>query len=72
MKGKNSLEEKKKQLDILETQLEEAYHILGKRTQEFVETESTTINKLVDEIVDVKQSIVAINNKEEWKEEDND
>ena len=45
------------QLHSLEEKLADAYYKLGKRTQEFVESNSKEINEIVNDIITVKQTI---------------
>lgn len=46
-------------LNAMEAELEELYYMLGKRTQEFVENQSETINALVDDIILTKKKLLA-------------
>ncbi len=51
------IDSEKERLNALENQLNIYYLNLGKKVQEFVESESMLINNTVDEIVEVKKII---------------
>lgn len=51
------IEVEKEKLNMLEGELKIYYLNLGKKVQEFVESESMEINNTVDEIVKIKKNI---------------